>query len=125
RRAARVQASPVESSLEQAVRSPVEEPSSCGIISTRGVCVTDSDESVEGIEVRLLLEAVHARWGYDFRDYAASSMRRRVLAALAASGLPHLGELQHRVLHDRAAFADLLDRLTVRVSEMFRDPAFH
>jgi len=87
--------------------------------------VSDSDESVEAIEVRLLLEAIHARWGYDFRDYAASSMHRRVLAALAASGLPHLGELQHRVLHDRAAFSDLLDRITVRVSEMFRDPAFY
>lgn len=85
--------------------------------------MTDSD--VEAIEVRLLLEAVHERWGYDFRDYAAPSMRRRVLAALAAMGLTHLGELQHRVLHDRATFADLLDRLTVRVSEMFRDPAFY
>ncbi|MBX3259147.1 MAG: protein-glutamate O-methyltransferase CheR [Labilithrix sp.] len=83
-------------------------------------------DDVESIEIRLLLEAVHARYGYDLRDYAAASMRRRVLAALASSGLPHLAELQHRVLHDRECFSDLLERLTVRVSELFRDPAsFH
>ncbi|MBX3203910.1 MAG: protein-glutamate O-methyltransferase CheR [Labilithrix sp.] len=79
-------------------------------------------DDVEGIEVRLLLEAIHARYGYDLRDYAAPSMRRRVLATLATSGLPHLGELQHRVLHDRERFTELLEQLTVRVSDLFRDP---
>jgi chemotaxis response regulator CheB len=47
----------------------------------------------EGIEIRLLLEAIHARYGFDLREYAKSSMRRRVHAALARSGLAHLGEL--------------------------------
>jgi chemotaxis protein methyltransferase CheR len=83
------------------------------------------EEDVEGIETRLLLEAINAQYGYDLRDYAPTSMRRRVLAALAASGLPHLGELQHQVLTDPAFFASVLDGLTVRVSELFRDPPFH
>jgi chemotaxis protein methyltransferase CheR len=77
---------------------------------------------VEAIEIRLLLEAIHARYGYDLRDYASASMRRRVLAALGRSGLQNLGELQHRLLHDRECFSDVLDQLTVRVSELFRDP---
>jgi chemotaxis protein methyltransferase CheR len=85
----------------------------------------DEEEEVEAIEIRLLLEAIHAQYGYDLRDYAASSMRRRVMAALASSGLPHLGELQHRLLIDPLFFAGLLDTLTVRVSELFRDPTFH
>lgn len=84
-----------------------------------------AEVDVEGIEIRLLLEAIHARYGFDLREYAHSSMRRRVRAALARSGLADLGALQHRVLTDADAFAAVLDDLTVRVTEMFRDPSFY
>ena len=79
----------------------------------------------ETIEVELVLEAIRAKYGYDLRGYGAESMTRRVRAALAKSGLAHLGELQHRLLADPAFFADLLEDLTVHVSEMFRDPGFY
>lgn len=80
--------------------------------------------SVEDIEVRLLLEAIHSRYGYDLRGYTLGSMRRRVLAALERSGLESLGALQHAVLNDPRLFAAVLDDLTVRVSELFRNPEF-
>ncbi|MEI9938673.1 MAG: protein-glutamate O-methyltransferase CheR [Pseudomonadota bacterium] len=80
--------------------------------------------SLEDLEIRLLLQAIQARYGYHFVDYAQSSMRRRVRAALTRSGLPHLGELQHKILLDPSFFASILDDLTVRVSEVFRDPPF-
>ena len=80
---------------------------------------------VEELEIRLLLQAIHARYGHRFQDYAEGSMRRRVRAALARSGLPHLGELQHRLLSDPQFFASVLDDLTVRVSDLFRDPSFY
>jgi chemotaxis protein methyltransferase CheR len=80
---------------------------------------------IEELEIRLLLDAIHARYGYRFQDYAQSSMRRRVRAALARSGLPHLGDLQHKLLADPEFFARLLDDLTVRVSDLFRDPPFY
>jgi chemotaxis protein methyltransferase CheR len=83
-----------------------------------------SDAEVEAIEIRVLLDAINARYGYDLRDYAPASMRRRVMAALAQSGLAHLGELQHRVLSDPQFFATVMDGLTVRVTELFRDPGF-
>lgn len=79
----------------------------------------------EEIEVRLFLDAIQARYGYDLRGYASPTMRRRVMATLVKSGLAHLGELQHRVLHDPEFFASTLHDLTVHVSEMFRDPAFY
>jgi chemotaxis protein methyltransferase CheR len=82
-------------------------------------------EETEALEIRLLLEAIYAQYGYDLRDYALSSMRRRVLAALAASGLANLGEMQHKLLVDPTFFAGVLDALTVRVSELFRDPDFY
>src|SRR5262249_36859813 len=82
-------------------------------------------ESAEAIEVRLVLEAIYARYGYDFRGYAPESIGRRVKAALARSGSAHLGELQHRLLTEPSVFASIADVLTVQVSEMFRDPSFY
>lgn len=83
------------------------------------------EANVEDLEIRLLLEAIYARYGYRFQDYAQSSMRRRVRAALARSGLSHLGELQHQLLVDPEFFATMLDELTVSVSDLFRDPPFY
>jgi chemotaxis protein methyltransferase CheR len=52
-------------------------------------------------------------------------MGRRVAAAAAKVGAAHLGELQHRLLREPQTFSAILDVLTVRVTEMFRDPAFY
>jgi len=82
------------------------------------------DPEVEELEVRLVLEAIHARYGYDLRDYARPSMRRRMLSALARSEAANLGDLQHRLLADPGLFGVVLDQLMVQVSEMFRDPSF-
>jgi chemotaxis protein methyltransferase CheR len=84
-----------------------------------------ADVEADAIEIRLFLEAIHARWGYDLRDYAQSSMARRVQTALAKSGLAHLGELQHGILHDAALFGRVIEDLTVRVTDMFRDPSVY
>jgi chemotaxis protein methyltransferase CheR len=81
------------------------------------------DPEAEAVEIAVLLEAINARYGYDLRGYAPDSMRRRVPAALTRTGLPHLGELQHRLVHDPAFFGGILRDLTVRTSELFRDPA--
>ncbi|MEI9948850.1 MAG: protein-glutamate O-methyltransferase CheR [Pseudomonadota bacterium] len=83
-----------------------------------------AENNLEDLEIRLFLQAIQSRYGYHFVDYAQSSMRRRVRAALTRSGLAHLGELQHKILLDASFFASILDDLTVRVSEVFRDPPF-
>lgn len=75
-------------------------------------------------ELRRLMEAIYLRYSYDFRDYAGSSQKRRVLQALAPLDCPTIPELQAKVLHDPAVFTQLLQYLTIPVSEMFRDPAF-
>jgi chemotaxis protein methyltransferase CheR len=79
---------------------------------------------VDEIELRLLMEAIYLRYSYDFRDYTGASQKRRVAYALAQFGLPNVSALQNRVLHDPAVFAQLLQFLTIPVSEMFRDPAY-
>jgi chemotaxis protein methyltransferase CheR len=79
-------------------------------------------EKTADIELRLLIDAIYQRYHYDFRGYAAASLKRRLSIASAHFGCDTLSQLQHRVLHDPATFPQLLTYLTVPVSEMFRDP---
>jgi chemotaxis protein methyltransferase CheR len=84
----------------------------------------DSDE-VEALEVQLLLEAVFRRYGFDFRDYAYPSMRRRVWNQVHAEGLRSIVELQGKLLHEPACMERFLLAVTVNVTAMFRDPSFY
>ena len=76
------------------------------------------------IEISLLLEAIYLKYGYDFRNYARSSVRRRIARRLDISGLEHISEIQHRVLRDKAFFESLLCDLSINTTEMFRDASF-
>lgn len=81
--------------------------------------------SLEDIEIQLLLEGVYRYYGYDFRNYAPSSLRRRIRSVLQSEGLQTISQLQARVLHDRATLDRMLLGLTVNVTSMFRDPSFY
>lgn len=74
------------------------------------------------IEIRLLIEAIYLKYSYDFRDYSGASIKRRVLHALRQLECATISALQERVLHDPHMFMQLLQYLTIPVSEMFRDP---
>lgn len=76
------------------------------------------------IEFKLLLDAIYQMYHYDFRGYAAASLRRRMRAAMSRFDCRTLSQLQDKVLHDATMFPALLDFLTVQVSEMFRDAAY-
>ncbi|MCE0460627.1 MULTISPECIES: CheR family methyltransferase [Pseudomonas] len=75
------------------------------------------------IELRLLIEAIYLKYSYDFRDYSGASIKRRVLHALSQFECRTISALQERVLHDPGMFMQLLQLLTIPVSEMFRDPS--
>lgn len=81
-------------------------------------------EEVFDIEVKLLMEGVYQVYGYDFREYAESSLRRRLTQWLSGSGFATLSLAQSQLLRDHKLFDTLLRGITVNVSEMFRDPAF-
>lgn len=79
---------------------------------------------LERLEIELLLEAVYRHYGYDFRQYAFSSLRRRLKTRLEAEGLATFSQLQDRVLHDPSAMDGMLRDMSVNVTGMFRDPTF-
>lgn len=78
----------------------------------------------EDLELRLLLEAIYQKYHYDFRNYSMASVKRRLLQAREHFGCATFSLLQDKVLHEPAMLPQLLNYLTVQVSEMFRDPGY-
>lgn len=76
------------------------------------------------IELRMLVEAVYLKYNYDFRDYTGASQKRRVLVAMREMECDTVSALQAKVLHEPNGFAQLLQYLTIPVTEMFRDPEY-
>jgi chemotaxis protein methyltransferase CheR len=80
--------------------------------------------SIEQIEIDLLLEAVYRLRGYDFRDYARASLRRRIANRLKAEKIDTITCLLDRIVHDASCMDRFVLGLSVSVSAMFRDPGF-
>src|SRR5262249_349905 len=80
---------------------------------------------LERIELQLLLEGAYRHCGYDFREYALASLRRRVWRRVREENLASITSLTERVLHDQACMARLLADLSIYVTAMFRDPQFY
>jgi chemotaxis protein methyltransferase CheR len=76
------------------------------------------------IELQRLLEVINLKYGYDFRHYSKASMKRRVAHAMTRMECDTIPALQEKALHDSESFFDLLQFLTIPVSEMFRDPPY-
>jgi chemotaxis protein methyltransferase CheR len=86
---------------------------------------TAERDDVDEIELALLLEGVYRRYGFDFREYAPASLRRRVWRRVQAEGLATISALQDKLLHDPACMERLLLDLSINVTAMFRDPSFY
>jgi len=74
------------------------------------------------VEIHLFLEAMAMRHGYDFRQYAKASIKRRVQALALAAGCRDIAQLVPLVLRDNEFLGLALAHLSVPVTEMFRDP---
>lgn len=83
-----------------------------------------TDDQIKKIELSLLLEAVYQRYGYDFRNYASSSLQRRITYSMNAENVHSISELQGRILYNREAMHRFIQDLSINVTEMFRDPEF-
>jgi len=80
---------------------------------------------IEKIEISLLLEGIYQRYGHDFRNYAYSSIKRRIQHRIEIDKLESISQLQHNVLYDPLSMKKLLGDFSVNVTEMFRDPEFY
>jgi chemotaxis protein methyltransferase CheR len=79
----------------------------------------------EALELQLLLEGVYRQYGFDFREYAPASLKRRVWRRVQAEQAGTIAGLLERVLHDADVMERLLLDLSINVTSMFRDPTFY
>lgn len=79
----------------------------------------------DAIELDLFLDALNRRYHYDFRSYSRGSLARRADLARERLGCATLSEAQGRLLHDPAVLPDVIDAMTVQVSDLFRDPDYY
>lgn len=83
------------------------------------------DAETINLEIELLIQAILARFQYDFRQYSRSSMRRRLEQALFKFNLNSISEIQNKMLHEPDFFPKLIAYLTVNTTEFFRDPGYY
>jgi len=77
------------------------------------------------LEISLLLEAINQKYGYDFRQYSKAHINRRIRNRMVLSGLEDVSQIQSKVLKDETFAYQLLQDLSITVTEMFRDKDFY
>jgi len=78
--------------------------------------------ALEKLEYDVVLLAINLRYGHDFQSYAQKSLMRRLLYHVEKKELANLSELVPLLIHDERIFNDLLNSVSIPVTEMFRDP---
>jgi chemotaxis protein methyltransferase CheR len=84
-----------------------------------------ADGRLEELEIDLLLEAVLRYYGYDFRDYEASAVRRRIRECMLAGRISTISRFQEKVLHQPALLERFLQAFSSTDLAMFSDPYFY
>ncbi|MFY7787557.1 MAG: CheR family methyltransferase [Thermoflexibacteraceae bacterium] len=85
---------------------------------------TDNGNDIDIADVRKLTDLVKQRYGYDFKDYAMSSFRRRIKRVLELYKLKSVDKLIAILDSNTDFFEEFISEITVNVTEMFRDPTF-
>jgi chemotaxis protein methyltransferase CheR len=81
-------------------------------------------DELASIELSLLLDAV-LRWrGYDFRDYSAAMLKRRVAERMRAENAETISGLQERFLHDEDALRRFVFAMSANTNRLFRAPEY-
>lgn len=79
-----------------------------------------SDEQID-----LLLSDLIDRYGYDFTEYSRASFKRRVTRLIEQDRFPSFAEFRYHLIREPAYLTRFVEKVTVTVTEMFRDPHFY
>ncbi len=75
------------------------------------------------VETRNIVKALLETYGYDFRDYALTSFKRRLEEVMTKNGLKDTDVLISRLQNNKSFFDHFLKDITPETTEMFRDPS--
>ncbi|HEY9125426.1 MAG TPA: CheR family methyltransferase [Bacteroidales bacterium] len=76
------------------------------------------------VEYRSVIRAISETYGYDFSEFALTSMKRRIENFISAFNLRSVEALIDRLKNDKQYFQTFLKSISVESTEMFRDPSF-
>ncbi|MBU8919751.1 protein-glutamate O-methyltransferase CheR [Bacillus sp. FJAT-29953] len=79
---------------------------------------------IEKIEINLLLEGIYRLYGFDFRNYSAAFVKRRIEHRIRTEKLEGISDLQQKIFYDPLMMRRLFYDFSINVTEMFRDPSF-
>ncbi|HET9487226.1 MAG TPA: protein-glutamate O-methyltransferase CheR [Chryseosolibacter sp.] len=80
-------------------------------------------QDIDIADLKRISELIYQKYNFDFRNYAMSSFKRRVVRILELKRLSPTNLL--KALSETPVFIhEFVDQLTVNVTEMFRDPGF-
>jgi chemotaxis protein methyltransferase CheR len=82
-------------------------------------------EDITTEELEEVLEVIRLTYGYDFSNYARTSIKRRVMRCMDVAKVKSVYDLKFLLMNEKDFFEWFLQTLTVNVTEMFRDPQFY
>ncbi|GAC1356469.1 MAG: chemotaxis protein CheR [Vulcanimicrobiaceae bacterium] len=82
------------------------------------------ESALPDLELQLLLEAIVRYSGYDFRDYAQNTIKRRVSERMRAELVNTISGLQERVLHDPESLQQFILAMSSTPNTLFRDAGY-
>ena len=80
-------------------------------------------QDIDVADLKRISELIYEKYNYDFRNYAMSSFKRRVVRILEMKKLTP-SNLLNKLTDTPPFINEFVDELTVNVTEMFRDPGF-
>lgn len=93
-------------------------------IDKSGNLATNNESGFDS-EILLLLETLYEKYGFDFRGYSEAHIRRRIKNRIQISGIKNIYQLIDLVVKDKNIANQLLQDLSITVTEMFRDSNFY
>jgi chemotaxis protein methyltransferase CheR len=87
-----------------------------------GADARQSSVDVEDVEVELFITAMREIHGFDYSGYLRASLKRRLQALAEFWSLPSISRVTEKLLHEPDCRNTVVSRLSVPVSELFRDP---
>jgi len=82
------------------------------------------ENKLESLETDLLLEAVYRHYGYDFRNYEPSAVRRRIRETMLATRVATISRFQEKLLHEPVFMSRFLRAFSSTGLTLFSDPNF-
>jgi chemotaxis protein methyltransferase CheR len=73
-------------------------------------------------DIEIILTEIFKNTGYDFKDYSAVIVKRRLQRRLIFEGMSSLRELIHKIQNEPNYAFHLVSDFSINVTEMFRDP---